>query len=237
MIGPGESGKTLVTRLMLGLEQPQSGSITVFGEEPGSVAGLQRTGAMLASSDYPTHLEVQEIISLVREHYSEPASVDALVQKFGIHEWLDQKASSMDTGRQRWLAFFLSLLGDPELLVMDSPTAGMDIAWRFQLWKMLGEFTFGGCSALVASDVLHDIEVFTTRVLLLHKGEILADGSSDEIIRQHASKPRIVSPLADAGVHGGQPALELQQAVLDRELTIGERLEEIVIQLTGEVRP
>lgn len=236
MIGPGESGKTLINRLILGLTKPDSGTITVFGEQPGSVAALQQTGAMLESSDFPLHLKVQEIITLVRQHYQKPADVQMLVEEFGVFSWLEQAAGAMDTARQRWLAFLVSLLGGPRLLVLDSPTIGMDVAWRYRFWEMLGLFKAGGCSALVATDVLHDITVFTTRVLLLHQGRILEDGTCDEIVRRHAAQPRVVDPLADAGIEQSTPGQALQQAVLDRELTTGEGLEEIVLRLTDEVR-
>lgn len=236
VIGPGDAGKTLLLRLILGLATPESGTITVFGEEPGSVTVLQRIGAVLEAMDFPPLLRVNEIIDLVRAHFTEPAAVQQLVQQFGMFDLLDERAGDLNIPTQRWLAVFLSMIGKPEGLVLDSPAAGMDVGWRHQLWELLGSFTAGGGAAIFTTDVLHDLEHCSTRVMLVHRGEILADGSCSELLERHGTRPAIVSPLEDAGLDIPPSSPAAMQAALEREQRVTEQLEDIILRLTGEVR-
>jgi ABC-2 type transport system ATP-binding protein len=196
LIGPGAAGKTDLLRMVLGLTEPDSGEIRVFGERPGSRASLQKMGAVLEKVDFPPHLKVGELIELVRFHFDTPATVEQLTGRCGFADQLDCSIDVLGQADQRWLGILLAFAGNPEAVIMDTPTPGMDVGWRRDFWNLLTEFTGDGGAALVSSYVLHEVEAWATRVILLHQGRILTDGTVEEIIREHGE--RVITLRSDS---------------------------------------
>jgi ABC-type multidrug transport system ATPase subunit len=237
LIGPGASGKTLLLRLILGLSLPESGTISVFGEEPGSASALQHIGAVLDTTDFPTDLKVKEIIDLANAHFSQAGTPSDLIERLGLDDKLNRRVGSLTGAQQRVLSIMLAMLGQPAGLVMDSPTAGMEAGWRRQFWNLLMEYTASGHSAIVSTDVMRDVELYATRILLLHDGQIIADGTAGEIRDRYGGPVGITSPLADAGIDGPGALRTPQQAALAVERVHAQGLEQVILQLTGEDMP
>ena len=188
LIGPGDAGKTNLMRLLMGLSQPDSGEIEVFGDSPGSQQTLERTGVVLEQPDFPATLRICEVIDLVRAHYDDPAHVADLADRCGFHDSLERPISELSSAELRWLAILLAFAGNPAGVFMDMPTEGMDVQWRRRFWNLLRDFTDQGGMAFVSSSALHEVEVFASRVIVLLGGRIVADGSVEQVIANHGSR-------------------------------------------------
>lgn len=188
LIGPQGAGKTTVMRLLLGLARPDAGGITVFGFPPRDPNARRHTGAVLPDSDFPANLKIGEVIDLVRAHYPDPAPIDDLIERCGFKGQLDRLTGSLSGSDTCWLAILLAFTGNPRAIFLDMPTMGMDVGWRRQFWNVVRQFTDDGGLAVVTTDVLHEVETFATRVLIMHNGELVADGTVAEIIDRHGER-------------------------------------------------
>lgn len=188
LIGAQDAGKTTILRLLFGLAQADGGDISLFGLEPMEINARRELGAVLADTGFPPNLKLSEVIELVRAHYPEPTSVQELVQKFGFEGRLDQSTSDLSSGDKRWLSILLAFAGNPRAVFMDMPTMGMDVGWRRVFWNVMHEFVESGGLALMTTNELHEVQTFATRVLIMHKGELVADGTVGEIIDGHGGR-------------------------------------------------
>jgi ABC-2 type transport system ATP-binding protein len=196
LIGPGDAGKTAILYMILGMIRPESGDIRVFGEQPGSAGAMSKTGAVLERMDFPSSARVREIVDLVRGHFDDPVSTDDLLRRCRIDNLADQLAADMNQSQSRWLAIALSLVNRPSALIMDSPMLGMDVGWRDELWNLLAGYAADGGAALITTDVLHEVETYASRVVIMHSGRIVEMGTVSEVLDRHGR--RTVSMAADS---------------------------------------
>jgi ABC-2 type transport system ATP-binding protein len=196
LIGPGDAGKTAILYMILGIIRPESGDIRVFGEQPGSAGAMSKTGAVLERMDFPPSARLREIVDLVRGHFDDPVSTDDLLRRCRIDNLADRLAADMNHSQRRWLAIALSLVNRPSALIMDSPMLGMDVGWRDELWNLLAGYAADGGVALITTDVLHEVETYASRVVIMHSGRIVDMGTVSEVVDRHGQ--RTVSMAADS---------------------------------------
>lgn len=196
LIGPGDAGKTDLLKMILGLAGKDSGEIRVIGHSPGSREALQQVGVVLDRVDFPSAMKAGEVIDLVRTHFSDPVSTDELVERCRLQDQIEKSIADLSNGQLRWLAILLSLVNRPSVLVMDEPLLGMDVAWRRDCWKLLTQYTQDGGLALITTDMLHEVETYADRVIIMHRGKIIASGSVHDILSNNGE--RTVSMWTDS---------------------------------------
>ena len=184
LLGPNGAGKTTLVKILVGLLAPDQGEARLFNEDPRNPAARRRLGATPQESGFPPTLKVREVTELVRAHYQRPAKTKALLERFGLTELARRPCSTLSGGERRRLALALAFAGRPELLVLDEPTTGLDVAARRAAWREISDFKARGGGVLLTTHDLEEADALADRIAILHRGRLLAVGSPDEIRRR-----------------------------------------------------
>ncbi len=177
LLGPNGAGKTTAVRLMLGLTRPTTGSVRLFGADPTNIEARRRTGVMLQIAKVPETLRVREHIDLFRSYYRDPMPLDAALAAAGLAALAERKYGELSGGQQQRVQFALAICGNPELLFLDEPTVGLDVITRRAFWQEVRRLSQGGRGILLTTHYLEEADVLADRVVVLHEGKILADGT------------------------------------------------------------
>ena len=193
LLGPNGAGKTTTLGLLLGLLSPSSGSISVFGVRPGTQRAKARTGAMLQVSGLPPSLSVGEQLRLFSSYYPSPLSVAETIHAAGLQALQQRRYGRLSTGQQQKVHYGISICGNPELLILDEPTASLDIESRRHLWNDLKDRASTERALILATHNLEEAETLADRIILLAEGRVIADASPTEIKSQVAGKTIVVT--------------------------------------------
>ncbi len=218
VLGPNGAGKTTLLDLVLGLTEPTSGTIEVFGLPPRHAVTAGRISAVLQTGGLLRDLTVRETVQLIASTFPEPAGVDEVVARAGISSLADRLVSKCSGGEQQRLRFALALLPDPDLLVLDEPTAGMDVEARRDFWAAMHAEAAEGRTVVFATHYLAEADDFADRIVVVSEGRVIADGTTRDI-RQHAAD-RTVSAVLDRP-DGGIAWLRDLPEVVDVRLDAG----------------
>ena len=181
LLGPNGAGKTTAVRLLLGLATPTSGTARVLGEDPRRAATRAHVGAMLQVATVPATLRVAEHVELFRSYYPRPLSFEAVTDAAGLRGIERKMFGDLSGGQKQRLLFALALCGDPELLVLDEPTVGMDVEARRLLWGGIRRLRAEGRAVLLTTHYLDEADALADRVVVLAAGRVVADGSPAEV--------------------------------------------------------
>jgi ABC-2 type transport system ATP-binding protein len=196
LLGPNGAGKTTAVRLMLGLISPASGSVRVFGRDPRDASARTRIGAMLQIAKVPDNLRVREHIDLFRSYYPNPLKAAEVFHLAGLEGIQEKFFSNLSGGQKQRLLFGLALCGNPDLVFLDEPTVGMDIEARRNLWEQVRTLSARGKSVLLTTHYLEEADALASRVIVLNKGSIVAQGTPAQIKSQVSGrKIRCVTQL------------------------------------------
>jgi len=181
LLGPNGAGKTTTVDMLLGLQKPDEGSVALFGGPPEHAVKAGRVGAMLQAGGVLRDLTVREHVAMMAALYPAPLAVDrtlSLAQLDGLGERRTEKLSGGETQRLR---FAVALVSDPDLLVLDEPTVGMDVESRRAFWTTIRELSGGGKTFLFATHYLEEADAYADRAVLMARGRVVADGPTTEI--------------------------------------------------------
>jgi ABC-2 type transport system ATP-binding protein len=181
LLGANGAGKTTAVRALLGLSKPTSGDVRVFGGDPRDARSRTRIGAMLQIARVPETLRVREHIHLFSSYYPNPRPIGEVIEAAGLQGIEKRKFGELSGGQQKRVLFALALCGNPDLLVLDEPTTGLDVEARRALWKQIRAFIAGGRSVLLTTHYLAEAEALASRVVVIHKGVVMAEGTPAEI--------------------------------------------------------
>ncbi|MDQ3511753.1 MAG: ABC transporter ATP-binding protein [Pseudomonadota bacterium] len=232
LLGANGAGKSTAVGVLLGLVAPDGGEASLFGQPPGSMAVRRRTGVMLQSADIPEACKVGELLELTRSYYPAPLEAAECVAMAGLDGLLDRRYGRLSGGQKRRVQFALAVCGRPQLLFLDEPTTGLDLEARQGLWRAIRVLVAQGSSVLLTTHYLEEAEALGDRVVVLHRGRVLAEGGMEEV-RAHVSRRRIrcVSAL-DAATVGAWPQVSSAQRDGDRlEIVVGGAAETVVRRL------
>ncbi|HUK70279.1 MAG TPA: ABC transporter ATP-binding protein [Streptosporangiaceae bacterium] len=180
-LGPNGAGKTSTIDVILGLSQPTAGRVSVFGMLPrqaiarGLVSAVMQTGGLLKD------LTVAETARFTASLFTHARPVDEVLRRAGIAAIADRKVGKTSGGEQQRLRFAMALLSDPELLILDEPTTGMDVEGRRSFWGAIRQDAERGRTVFFATHYLEEADAYADRIILLRQGEIVADGTAAEI--------------------------------------------------------
>jgi len=208
LLGPNGAGKTTTIDMILGLSKPDQGSVRVCGMTPahaiarGLVAAVLQTGGLLKD------LTVGETVRLTATLFADARPVDEVLRRAGIADIADRMVGKCSGGQQQRLRFAMALLPDPELMILDEPTAGMDVQGRRDFWAAIRQDAERGGTVLFATHYLEEADAFADRIILLRDGEVVADGTSAEIKGLSAGRSvRAALPHADRSALAALPGV------------------------------
>ncbi len=210
LLGPNGAGKTTLVEILEGLREPSDGRVSVLGADPhdGEASLRERIGVQLQRTSFPETLSVREILELFRSFYREPVALDELLDTVGLREKTSARPEELSGGQRQRLALATALVGRPELLILDEPTAGLDPAARRSLHELLRGLQGDGRTILLTTHYTEEAEKLCDRILMLRDGELVADGSPLELVKGAGGESRIwvevdaqldPSPLVEAG--------------------------------------
>jgi ABC-2 type transport system ATP-binding protein len=188
LLGPNGAGKTTAVKLLLGLLEPNSGKARVFGGDPTHPQNRMRTGAMLQVGRVPETLRVHEHIDLFSTYYPKPLPLEEVLAVAGLEKLRDRKFGDLSGGQRQRTLFALAICGDPDLLFLDEPTAGLDVEARRALWEQIRRLIDRGKTVLLTTHYLEEADALADRIAVINQGEIMAEGTPAEIKAQTGGK-------------------------------------------------
>lgn len=262
-LGPNGAGKTTTLDMVLGLTSPTSGSVQVYGQPPREAVGAGRVSAVLQTGGLLRDLSVRETVRMIASTFEQHTPIDDVIERAGLREIAARKVSKCSGGEQQRLRYALALLPDPDLIILDEPTAGMDVSSRQAFWETMHADAAQGRTVVFATHYLEEADAFAQRIVMVAGGRVVADGSTHEIRAQASGRtvsadvqdvestlgrlramPEVISAEAQSGadrrvvVHAGDSdavALSLLTELGGHDLEISSgSLEAAFLQITGE---
>ena len=181
LVGPSGGGKSTLMRAIVGVQRVAGGSIEVLGTPAGTPALRRRVGYLTQAPSVYADLSVRENLAyFARIHGTPPGRIDELIAAVALQGFEGRVVSRLSGGQRARVSLATALLGEPELLVLDEPTVGLDPVLRRDLWDLFHRLAGGGTTLIVSSHVMDEAER-CEELLLLREGALVASGSPDEL--------------------------------------------------------
>jgi ABC-2 type transport system ATP-binding protein len=186
-LGPNGSGKTTTMGMLLGLVHPTSGEARIFGDPARHPATLRRVGAMVETPTFYPYLTGRQNLLYFQGigRRGAPADVDRLLDLVDLGKRAGSKYATYSLGMKQRLGIACALLGDPELVFLDEPTNGLDPAGVVEVRELIRDLGKGGRTVVLSSHLLAETELVCDNVAVLSRGKLIAQGSIQELLRQH----------------------------------------------------
>ncbi|MGX5359889.1 ABC transporter ATP-binding protein [Kocuria sp. KH4] len=191
LLGPNGAGKTTLLDMVLGFTDPDDGTVRTLGAAPRRSVRAGRIGAVLQTGGLLDDLSVRETVAMVATLHRQHLPVDEALARAGAADFAGRKVSKCSGGQQQRLRFALALLPEPELLLLDEPTAGMDVNARREFWTAMHQEADRGRTVVFATHYLDEAEEFAARTVVMKGGRIVADAPTAEV--QSLAGTRVVS--------------------------------------------
>jgi len=181
LLGPNGAGKSTTIDMLLGLSEPNSGTVSIFGMDPREAVAKGAIGAMLQTGALIREITVRELLQMVASLYPAPLGVDEVLVSSAITDIADRRTQSLSGGQSQRVRAAMALISDPDLLVLDEPTVAMDVEARHAFWTATRAFASTGRTVLFATHYLEEADAYADRIVLMSAGSIVADGPANEI--------------------------------------------------------
>jgi len=235
LLGPNGSGKSTTIKMILGLLHPTAGRIAVFGKHPRDVANKNQIGYLPEESYLYRFLNARETLEYYGRLFHQDRAtrhrrIDMLLEMVGLDRVARRPVGEYSKGMQRRIGIAQALINDPQLLILDEPTTGLDPIGTRQIKDLILELKQRGKTILLCSHLLADVEDVTDRVAIMYGGKIRRHGDIDELLTEHdhatitvpaldeRDRLRVMDALEKAGLHEArfeQPRVKLEQFFLD----------------------
>ena len=181
LLGPNGAGKSTTIDMLLGLAEPDTGTVTVFGRSPRQAVDAGLVGGMLQTGSLIRDLTVRELVVLMASLYPDPLDVDEVIELTGLTDAAGQRTQKLSGGQTQRARFAIALVANPALLVLDEPTVAMDVEGRRDFWATMREYASRGKTVLFATHYLEEADANADRAVMMAQGRIVADGPTTEI--------------------------------------------------------
>ena len=268
LLGPNGAGKTTLAKLLLGIVSPTGGRATVLGRPPGDVGAKARIGYLPENHRYPSHLTGEQVLHYFgrlsgMDSATRTRRVEDLLRRVRMEEWRRVRVSRYSKGMMQRLGMAQAILNEPDFLLLDEPTDGVDPIGRREIRDLLLEQRERGATVFLNSHLLSEVERICDRVAILKDGRMVREGSVDDLTRARSVyeivvrglKPEIVPALhaavPDVKLNGNRleaatdedglnrliDALRQRGVVITAVLPGRESLEEVFVKVIGEEDP
>ncbi len=180
-LGPNGAGKSTTIDMLLGLTKPDAGTVAVFGTDPSSAVRAGKVGAMLQAGALLPDVTVGDLVQTISVLHRHPMPAGRAMELAGVADLAKQRTNKLSGGQAQRVRYALALVSDPDLLVLDEPTVGMDVEVRRAFWASMRQFTARGRTVMFATHYLEEADDFADRVVVLAQGRIVADGTGAQI--------------------------------------------------------
>jgi len=180
LVGPNGAGKSTAFELLLGLIRPTGGHVEILGHPPGG-AVRGRVGAMLQTAGLPEQVTVRELVRLVGRSYPASVPADEILERTGLRTRAGRTVTDLSGGERQRLQLAMALVGGPEVLLLDEPTAAMDLSSRRAFWAQARASAGEGATILFATHDLGEAAAVADRIVVVHEGRVVAQGTPDAL--------------------------------------------------------
>lgn len=195
LLGPNGAGKTTLIDMLLGLSTPTRGVLTIDGASPKAAIHSGTIGAVLQTGGLLKDLTVQQTLDMLASLYPTRLDMNQVLADADLTELAHRKVGKCSGGQQQRIRFAIATMHDPNILILDEPTTGMDVTARRTFWERMDKLAETGKTIIFATHYLEEAQNFAQRIVLMNNGKIIADGTSEEI--RDLTGGRHVSFLAD----------------------------------------
>ncbi|MGP5055931.1 ABC transporter ATP-binding protein [Brachybacterium paraconglomeratum] len=181
LLGPNGAGKSTAMEMMVGLAAPEQGSVRVLGTDPTTATRTGLIGTMLQAGALLPDQRVRTMLRMLHSLQAHPMPMAEVVAQADIAELMPRRISALSGGQSQRVRFAIALLGDPQVLLLDEPTVGMDIGARRAFWQQMRQVAASGRTVVFATHHLEEAEREAGRVVVMDRGRVVADGTGAEI--------------------------------------------------------
>ena len=204
LLGPNGAGKTTLVEILEGYRERDAGEVRVLGFDPQRQRGElnRRVGIVLQRSTPMEGLTPREMLNFTAKLYDDPMDPNEALDLVGLTEHADRRGSKLSGGQKRRLDLATSVIGNPDLIFLDEPTTGFDVAARRQAWNVVRGLTERGATVLLTTHYLDEAENLAQRIGMIKDGRLIFEGDVGELRREMQTDTRI-SWLPPAGLEAG----------------------------------
>jgi len=216
LLGPNGAGKSTTIGMLLGLIPPDSGKTAIFGIDPGQAVRQGLAGAMPQEGGLIPRVTIRELLTFIAGTYRAPLPLEqvlALAQMTGLE---DRRVDKLSGGQAQRVRFAMALVGDPDLIVLDEPTAALDVEARREFWNGMRTLTGRGKTVLFSTHYLDEADEQADRVVVIDRGHVVADGTSAEIKKIVALTTVSVTAVGEVAWLGDLPGVSRLEVRGDR---------------------
>ncbi|MDO4243136.1 MAG: ABC transporter ATP-binding protein [Actinomyces sp.] len=181
-LGPNGAGKSTTLDIVLGFTTPTSGTVTVLGSSPAQAVADDRVGAVLQTGGLIEAYTVRQTLEVVASLHAHEPDVEGVIAQTDLAGLLGRRVSRLSGGERQRLRLALALLPDPELLILDEPTTGLDVTARAAFWETMRAQTATARRTIIfATHYLQEAADFADRIVIINRGRLVASGSLNEL--------------------------------------------------------
>jgi len=183
LLGPNGAGKTSTVEVLEGYRRPDAGTVRVLGHDPVAerAAVASRVGVMLQDGGVHPGIRAPEVLALHAAMYDDPVDPDELLERVGLADRRRQTWRQLSGGEQQRLSLALALVGRPEVVFFDEPTAGVDVRGRQVIRSIVRQLAADGCAVVLCTHELDEAEKLADRVVIVDRGKVVAAGTLGEL--------------------------------------------------------
>ncbi len=181
LLGPNGAGKTTTIEICEGYRRADGGTIRVLGRDPLDPGLKTRIGVMLQSGGVPTNARAAEFLRLIASFYADPLDPGALLERLGLTGSARTPYRRLSGGQQQRLSLAAAVVGRPELVFLDEPTAGLDPQARRATWELVGELRAAGVAVILSTHYMEEAEELADQVVIVDDGRVVASGPPSQL--------------------------------------------------------
>lgn len=181
LLGPNGAGKSTAMEMMVGLATPDAGAVSVLGAAPETATRTGLIGTMLQAGALLPDQSVRSMLRMLHSLQAHPMPIADVIAQADIADLMRRKMGALSGGQAQRVRFAIALLGDPQVLLLDEPTVGMDVGARRAFWDQMREVAATGRTVVFATHHLDEAEREAARVIVMDRGRVVADGTGAEI--------------------------------------------------------
>ncbi len=206
LLGPNGAGKTTTVECCTGYRVPDAGSVRVLGHDPrrGRAQLTPRVGVMLQEGGVYPHAYPDEVLGLFAAFHRDPIAPEELLERVGLTGSRRTRFRDLSGGQKQRLSLALALVGRPEVVYLDEPTTGLDVAARRSTWELINELQQQGVTIVLTTHLLDEAEALADRVAIIDHGRLIAQGTPSELTaHERPSVTFLARPGLDTVALGG----------------------------------
>jgi ABC-2 type transport system ATP-binding protein len=193
LLGPNGAGKSSLIKIMCGLMRPTTGTVTIRGRDlfAGGKGVRSEISGLLQNSPVESNMRVREVLALFSSFYTHPCNAKELLAYVGLEDKANARIDSLSGGQRQRVAFARAMIGNPNVLVLDEPTTGLDVAIRREIMALILSLKEKGHSIILSTHLVDEAEQHCDKVAIIHRGQLFGYDTPSRLIKEFGTEDRL----------------------------------------------